>query len=188
MATQYTLDVSLAGTASDAAIQSVLSYLNPSIGAMSSAALQEFQQQLEALTPSGAGTVNLTSAAVDPNSTDATPLFDLGVTGGPNEEISAGAGFDKIIGASGDTLDGSNVATRRRQSERRRGAEVLYGGAGSDTLNGGSGSDTLYGGTGDDTLTGSSSRSGHALIYGGSGDDFDQDRRRLGHRLRRQRR
>src|SRR5271163_1691845 len=68
-------------------------YLNPSIEVMSSTALEEFQQHLEALTPSGTGSFYLTNVDVDPNSTDATPLFDVEATGAANEELSAGAGF-----------------------------------------------------------------------------------------------
>lgn len=168
------MDVSLANAASDAALQSVLNYLNPSIGAMSSTALAEFQQQLEALTPSGTGTVSLSSVMVDPNSTDVSPLFDIKAVGAANTEVSAGAGYDTLIGSSGDTLDGSTLSFGGANLIAGAGGETLYGGAGADTLSAGSGSDTLYGGTGADTLVGSSSRSGHALIYGGSGADSIQ--------------
>ena len=171
MATQYTLDISLASAASDAALQSILSYLNPSVGAMPPAALAEFQSQLEALTPSGAGALSLAGVSVDPNSTTVSPLFDFKLAGGPNMELSAGAGADTIIGGAGDTLDGSTSAFGGANLIAGAGAQTLYAGAGSDTLNAGSGNDMLYGGTGNDTINGSSSRNGHALIYGGSGDD-----------------
>ena len=172
MATQYTLDLSLANTASDAALQSILSYLNPSLGAMTPSALAEFQGQLEALSPSGMGNVSLTSVTLDANATTVSPLLDIKVVGGPNTELSAGAGFDTILGSAGDTLDGSTSSFGGANLIAGAGEQTLYAGAGSDTLSAGSGSDTLYGGTGADTINGSSSRSGHALIYGGSGDDL----------------
>ena len=172
MATQYTLDLSLASTASDAALQSILSYLNPAIGSMAPSALAEFQSQLEALTPSGAGNVSLAGVATDPNSTAVAPLFDLKISAGANLEVSAGAGFDTILGSSGDTLDGSTSSFGGANLIAGAGAQTLYAGAGSDTLNAGAGADTLYGGTGSDTINGSSGRAGHALIYGGSGDDL----------------
>jgi Ca2+-binding RTX toxin-like protein len=171
---QYSIDASLASSATDAQLQSILSYLNPSIGTVSTTALNEFQQQLEALTPTGSGDAYVTNATLDPSSTAYTPLFDIAATGAPNTEVSAGPGFDTISGTSGDTLDGSTSPTGGALLIAGGGPEQLYAGAGSDTLNAGSGSDTIYGGTGHDKLVGSSSRTGHALIYGGSGPDSIQ--------------
>jgi Ca2+-binding RTX toxin-like protein len=170
MATQYTLDLALAATAGDSALQAVISYLNPSIGALSHVALQEFQQQLEAVTSNGKGVIHLTNVAVDPSSTSTNPLFDLAYTGAPHEALQAGGGFDTLTGAAGDTLYGSSSATGAAKLYAGGGREVLYGGAGHDTLYAGSGHDTLYGGSGAETLYGSTAHGGHALLEAGSGD------------------
>lgn len=170
MATQYTLDLALAPTMSDPALQSVISFLNPSIGALSSAALEEFQQQLESIASTGAGKISLTHVVVDPNSTDANPLFDLAYAGSPNQALQAGDGFDTVTGGAGDTLFGSTSFTGGAKLYAGHGNGVLYGGAGSDTLYASNGQDTLYGGEGDQTLYGSTSPGGHGLLEAGSGD------------------
>lgn len=170
MATQYTLDLALAASASDPALQAVISYLNPSIGALSNAALEEFQHQLEAITSNGKGSVHLTNVVVDPASTSANPLFDLAYTGAPHEALQAGAGFDTLTGAAGDTLYGSTSPTGGAKLYAGAGHEVLFGGAGHDTLYAGTGHDTLYGGSGKETLYGSTAHGGHALLEAGSGD------------------
>jgi len=170
MATQYTLDLALAPTMSDPALQSVISLLNPSIGALSPAALEEFQQQLESISSTGAGNISLTKVIVDPNSTDANPLFDVAYAGAPNQALQAGDGFDTLTGAAGDTLYGSTSFTGGAKLYAGHGEAVLYGGAGNDSLYASNGCDTLYGGEGDQTLYGSTSPGGHGLLEAGSGD------------------
>lgn len=173
MATQYTLDLATASAASDAALQSVISYLNPSIGSLSSAALEEFQQQLESI--GSGGSVSLTQVVVDPNSTSANPLFDVafagtqGTSADPNV-YQAGEGFDTITGVNNDVAYGSSSPFGAAKLIATTGNETLYGGQGNDTLYAGSGNDTLFGGSGDQTLVGSSSHTGHALLEGGDGN------------------
>jgi Ca2+-binding RTX toxin-like protein len=173
MATQYTLDVALAASASDTNLQYILSYLNPTIGTMSDAALQAFQSQLENLAPSNTGTVYLEGVKVDPASVSAAPLFDINVIGSANTEIDAGAGHDTLTGGVNDIIYGSTGATGGASIQGAAG-DTIYGGAGLDTINAGTGDETIYVGDGASTVTGSSSHTGHALIIGGSGKELIQ--------------
>jgi Ca2+-binding RTX toxin-like protein len=171
MATQYTLDVALAASASDTNLQYILSYLNPTIGAMSDAALQAFQSQLENLAPANTGMVYLEGVKVDPASVSAAPLFDINALGSANAQLDAGAGHDTLTGGANDTIYGSTSTTGGASIQGAAG-DIIYGGAGSDTINAGTGNETIVAGDGASTITGSSSYTGHALIIGGSGKEL----------------
>jgi Ca2+-binding RTX toxin-like protein len=85
------------------------------------------------------------------------------------ESLSAGSGYLRVDGGSGDDLIAGSSA-----------ADVLRGGYGNDSLSGGLSADTLDGGRGDDTVTGGdgadviSDFGGANFLTGGDGDDLIQ--------------
>jgi Ca2+-binding RTX toxin-like protein len=145
MTTQYTVDLGAAAGFNPAQTQALLNILNPSLGALSSAALDAFEQQLTDL---GTGKVGINSVTLDSASTPGHTLFDFNITGKPHEILHAGAGHDTIKGAAGDTIYGSTSSSGGALLIAGSGKEVLYAGAGSDTLRAGSGRDPFFGDAG----------------------------------------
>jgi Ca2+-binding RTX toxin-like protein len=166
---QYSLDLAAAQTLSNAAVQSILNTLNPSLGALSDSQLANFEAQLASIGTGGG--VSLQNAAIDNvESTSAGTVYDFKYTASQGIQVQAGDGFDTISASGGDTVYGSSSAEGAAKITSSGGDNLLFGGSGSDTLYGGAGDDTLVGGAGDQTLVGSSSHNGAALLIGGSGD------------------
>lgn len=166
---QYALDLAAAQTVSDAAVQSILNTLNPSLGALTDAQLASFETQLANI--GTGGSVTLQNAQIDQaDSTASQTVYNMQLASGQGAEVQAGGGFDTISASGEDTVYGSTAATGAAKIVATGGDNLLIGGAGADTLSAGSGDDTLVGGSGDQTLNGSSSHSGAALLIGGDGD------------------
>jgi Ca2+-binding RTX toxin-like protein len=166
---QYALDLSAAQSMSDAAVQSILNTLNPSLGALSDEQLEDFEAQLAAI--GTGGSLTLQSVQVDQaDSTGDETVFNMKFAAGPGLAVQAGEGFDTISAAGSDTGYGSTSATGAAKIVATGGSNLFVGGAGADSLYAGTGHDTLVGGDGAQALYGSSSRMGAALLIGGSGD------------------
>jgi Ca2+-binding RTX toxin-like protein len=166
---QYALDLSAAQTFSDAAVQSILNTLNPSLGALSDEQLASFEQQLAAI--GTGGSMTLQGVQIDQaDSTGDHTVYNMKFAAGQGVEAQAGGGFDTISASGLDTVYGSTSATGAAKLVATGGDNLLIGGAGEDSLYAGSGQDTLVGGDGNQALYGSSSHGGAALLIGGSGD------------------
>jgi len=166
---QYSLDLAAAQSMSDAAVQSILNTLNPSLGALSDSQLADFEAQLAAIGTGGG--LSLQNVKIDSaDSTSTQTIYDLQYTAAKGISIQAGGGFDTISASGGDTVYGSGSAEGATKIYSVGGDNLLVGGSGSDTLYAGAGNDTLVGGAGDQTLTGSSSHNGSAALIAGSGD------------------
>ncbi|MCW2275450.1 hypothetical protein GJ654_13455 [Rhodoblastus acidophilus] len=168
---QYALDLSTAQTVSDAAVQSILNTLNPSLGALSDEQLASFEEQLSSIGTGG----SLTLQGVQIDQADSTgdhTVYNMKFAVGQGIEVQAGEGFDTISASGSDTVYGSTSATGAAKLVATGGDNLLFGGAGADSIYAGTGHDTLVGGDGNQALYGSSSHSGAALLIAGSGDQI----------------
>lgn len=109
------------------------------------------------------------------SSQEGTSSNDVVHLGPFDDNFSAGAGDDLVVGRDGDDLLHGNAGDDTLQGDIGQdrldgggGNDQILGGAGDDGMSGGEGNDTLRGDVGNDSLDGGA---GGNVMYGGDGDD-----------------
>lgn len=109
------------------------------------------------------------------SSQEGTSSNDVVHLGPFDDNFSAGAGDDLVVGRDGDDLLQGNAGDDTLQGDTGQdrldgggGNDQILGGAGDDGMSGGEGNDTLRGDVGNDSLDGGA---GGNVMYGGDGDD-----------------